>query len=288
MTSLAFLSSSRSHLLVTASEANSSIKVWDIRSRYSRRATALPVPVSYTRVPDLHRQHRNFGINSLVLNGNESRLYALSRDSTLYAYSTNHLILGSAPELDPPGSVSSSSSNAHFSSEVKEGLGPLYGFRHPDFRATSFYVKAALRPARGDKPELIAVGNSHRTPILFSTDERDFQRVTKSTTDSSAESAASTPITGRSVSFRAALASKETVPIYNTGVALRHGHRKEVTGVEWSANGDLVTISDDFTARCWREDQEHARMLRSDQDEGADKYMCGWAEMEDGYDEVDG
>lgn len=273
---------------MTASEANTSLKVWDIRSRYSRRATALPVPVSYTRIPDLHRQYRNFGINSLVLNGDQSRLYALSRDSTLYAYSTNHLALGSAPGLDPPSFHYSSSSNGHFSSEVKEGLGPLYGFRHQDFRASSFYVKAALRPARGDKPELLAVGNSRRTPILFSTDERDFQRAERWTTDNSVETAPDTPTTGKSMSFRAALASKETVPIYNTGVPLRHGHEKEVTGVEWSADGDLVTISDDFTARCWREHQEHARLLRSEQDEGGEKYMCGWADMEDGFDEEDG
>lgn len=36
------------------------------------------------------------------------------------------------------------------------------------------------------------------------------------------------------------------------GVVLTGAHEKEVTDVTWTQNGDLVAISDDFQARCWR------------------------------------
>ncbi|KAJ4306366.1 hypothetical protein N0V88_001166 [Collariella sp. IMI 366227] len=113
-------------------------------------------PVSYTAPPPSHAAFRPFGICSLTLNGDGTRLYALCKDNTVYAYSTAHLILGHAPELTP----------------ARPGLGPLYGFRHPLFHATSFYVKAALRPAADGRSELLAVGSSDGAAVLFPTDER--------------------------------------------------------------------------------------------------------------------
>ena len=45
--------------------------------------------------------------------------------------------------------VSESSRQKHMATN-KEGLGPLYGFRHQDFHAGSFYVKSALASAAPD------------------------------------------------------------------------------------------------------------------------------------------
>lgn len=47
---------------------------------------------------------------------------------------------------------------------------------------------------------------------------------------------------------------KDTIPIFDdVGTALVGGHSKEVTGLTWTHGGELVTLSDDYTARCWRE-----------------------------------
>src|SRR6202000_2957015 len=117
---------------------------------------ASSVPVSTTRQPESHAQWRPFGISSINLGGDGARLYALCKDNTVYAYSTAHLVLGHAPELayrgDPPPRRKHGG--------VQEGLGPLFGFRHPQFHATSFYVKSALRPARDGRSEMLAVGSS--------------------------------------------------------------------------------------------------------------------------------
>jgi hypothetical protein len=128
------------------------------------------VALSSTVQPESHNRHRHFGITSLVLSGDSARLYALSRDNTVYAYSTNHLIMGHAPELSTPAPR-----HKHNSTE-RRGLGPLYGFRHPQFHCTTFYVKAALRKATDDKPEMLAVGSSDGSPVLFPTDEAFFRR----------------------------------------------------------------------------------------------------------------
>jgi hypothetical protein len=149
ITALSFLPEGREHLLLTASDASTCVKLWDIRGRYSLRGPA--IPISTTRHPESHNRHRHFAINSLTLNGDASRLYALSKDNTVYAYSTSHLILGVAPEL-----CTTSSSKQKYCGVGQEGLGPIYGFRHQNFHAGSFYVKASLRKAHGDKTELLA------------------------------------------------------------------------------------------------------------------------------------
>ena len=169
VTSLSFISAERNHLLVTASEVSTALKVWDIRSRYSRSSSTASVPVSTTDVPESHKRTRNFGTTSLAINSDSSKLYALSWDSVLYAYATSHLILGQAPELKP-----TKLQNSRFFSGERPALGPIYGFKHPKLRVSSFFVKCALRRANNDKPELIATGSGEKCPILFSTDERDF------------------------------------------------------------------------------------------------------------------
>ena len=152
-------------------------------------------------------------------------------------------------------------------------------------------MKAAIRPARDDKPELIAVGSSDRNPVLFSTDESEFPRVSKSRVDDSDDSVPTTPRlrSGVSMSFRSAAALKDSVPIHELGTALTNGHSKEVTSLTWTLGGNLVTVSDDFTARCWRENKEQARNLRVNGDgEGGARHRCGWAEVDDGFDDDDG
>ncbi|KAL8686143.1 MAG: hypothetical protein Q9218_007317, partial [Villophora microphyllina] len=171
ITALSFLPQGREHLLLTASEADSTVKLWDIRTTYQNRRSTLPVPLSSTRQPQSHTKHRHFGINSMALSGDSARLYTLCRDNTIYAYSTAHLILGSAPELTSVSPDSVRKSRFSRATE-KEGLGPIYGFRHPQFHATTFYVKLSLRPAKDDRTELLAVGSSDGCAMIWPTDER--------------------------------------------------------------------------------------------------------------------
>jgi hypothetical protein len=251
-----------------------------MRNRYSRNAT----PLSTTAQPESHSRHRHFGINSIVLGGaHESRIYALSRDNTVYAYSTAHLILGHAPEL----SDSFTQKHNRSTCDDRKGLGPIYGFRHQNLHATSFYVKAAIRKAKDDRPEMLAVGSSDGCPILFPTDENFLSRrqrpeklvagsedgyseadgefPTSSPFCSSSPIRPSTPpasspprrpgnLRRQASSTSLATRMKDTIPIFDDmGTALVGGHNKEVTGLTWTHGGELVTLGDDYTARCWRE-----------------------------------
>ncbi|KAF2138711.1 uncharacterized protein K452DRAFT_360949 [Aplosporella prunicola CBS 121167] len=282
ITALSFLNvPGREHLLLTASEASTAVKLWDIRGRYNRRA----MPISTTSQPESHSKHRHFGINSLSLSGDGGRLYALSRDNTIYAYSTAHLVLGSAPELS--GTVSNRKKQ---SGTDKIGLGPLYGFRHERLHATSFWVKTSLRKAVADKTEMLAVGSSDGCPILFPTDERTFKwNKSSRSTDSSTHShslLSDRPSTKRSTgSFSARMA--DTVPIYDLGTPLVRGHQREVTSLTWTSEGELVSIGDDYTARCWRECQREARELRNCGESEGRRWGCGWSEMRAGWDDDD-
>lgn len=260
VTSMTFLSAERSHLMVTASESTTSLKLWDLRSRYSRHSAAPSTPVASTNAPKSHLRLRHYGITSLAIDTNASTIYALSRDSTLYAYSTSHLILGQAPELQPTKSQKSRSRN-----DQRPGVGPVYGFRHPELRVSSFFVKCALRPAMNDKSELVATGSTDGAPLLFPTNKRDFP----------------TPLP--------ATASDEC-PIYELGTALKGGHRSEVSSLSWTSEGNLVSASDDVTVRCWREDREEARSLRQYNREpgwNMETESAGWADVAKDFDDDD-
>ncbi|KAF2453573.1 WD40-repeat-containing domain protein [Lineolata rhizophorae] len=287
ITALSFLPVGREHLLLTASEASTSIKVWDIRGRYSSRRGG-PVPISTTHQPESHSRHRQFGINSLALSSDTARLYALSRDSTVYAYATNHLILGQAPEFGPDRNRRHRYGGV---GESKEGLGPLYGFRHPLFHATTFYVKASLRPAREDCPELLAVGSSDGCPVLFPTDERMFPQTDGDDDDREPRvpTVGGWPIPPRRTASAAGLGPasrlEDTIPIYHHGTPLVHGHVKEVTSSAWTHGGELVTVGDDYLVRCWRQDGAKAEKLRraGQTGEGAMvRWGCGWAQGGEG------
>ena len=287
VTSLAFLHPGRENLFVTASEANACVRLWDLRTAHHNRRGRPVLPLSTTREPDSHIKYRRFGLTSMTLGGDGSRLYTLCRDGTVYAYSTSHLILGHAPEL----SLNNSRPRRSGGSD-KEGLGPLYGFRHPRLQVASFYVKAAVRKASGDKPEMLAVGSSDHCAVLFPTDERFHHSSPQKppTTDGedllpqmpfpSTRSGLRRTNSGVGLSGRL----EDTVPIYQSGTPLVEGHKKEVSAVSWTADGELVTVSDDYSARCWREGPE-ARDLRTGGEADGRRWKCGWADTKDSYDD---
>ena len=288
ITGLSFLSPSRSHLLLTSSEANASVKLWDLRSTHNSRRGG-PTPLSTTRQPESHDLHRQFGLTSMVLSNDAARVYTLCRDNSVYAYSTSHLILGSAPELGPSTTKARRSGGAE-----KEGLGPLYGFRHPKLHAASFYVRLAVRPANGDKTELLAVGSNDCCAVVFPTDERYMSRRTRPVPSFSAILPSSTslpPISSRSRRARpfAGLDASnarlnDRIPIYQHGSALVRGHDKEVTGMSWTSEGELITVGDDYQVRVWREGPEAEDLRTGGEDEGR-RWGSGWAESLPDWDE---
>lgn len=312
VTSLAFLPPGRENLFVTASEANACVRLWDLRTAHNNRCGRPVVPLSTTRQPDSHRNYRGFGLTSVILGGDGSRLYTLCRDGTVYAYSAPHLILGHAPELSTNYTRPRRSGGSE-----KEGLGPLYGFRHPRLKVSTFYVKLALRKPSQDKPEMLAVGNSDSCPILFPADEKFLPAPTPASASASASAseqqqkptAEADPRDQRprtrlftttsqhhsqqhprrsnsAVTSGPSGRLEDTIPIYQSGTPLVGAHRKEVSAVSWTVDGELVTVSDDFTARCWREGPQ-ARDLRTGGETEGRRWRCGWAETPDAYDDED-
>ena len=260
---------------------SSSVKVWDLRTTHNHRR-GRATPLSTTVQPDSHSKYRHFGLSSLSLSTDASRLYALCRDNTVYAFATSHLIVGSAPELS-----SSSKPRRIGGGKDKAGLGPNYGFRHPSLHATTFYVKTAVRPAKDDKSEILAVGSSDNTPILFPTDERYLSQQQHKPGPQLPRIASARPALSRVNSFSLSAKLEDTIPIYQHGTPLVRGHTREVTAVAWAHNGELVSVSDDYTVRCWREGHQ-ARELRSTGESEGKRWGCGWAETSQGWDDDDG
>ncbi|KIW20986.1 hypothetical protein PV08_01565 [Exophiala spinifera] len=277
VTTCAFISASRPHLLASASENDAVIKLWDMRTSYKQRSGG-PNPISATLEPQSHQNHRQFGVTSIAMSTDGSRLYSLCRDHTIYAYSTAHLVLGSAPEM----ALSSSALRpARQPRQPVHGLGPLYGFRHPSLRLQTFYDKLALRHMSNDHTEVLASGSSEECAVLFPTDERYLNKAARR----QPENATLAPRLRRATSSSSS--SDAPLPIYYHGTALVNAHRKEVTAVAWTRNGNLVTTADDYTTRCWREDAAQARMLRLNSERDVRRYQSGWAEVPARYDEDD-
>ncbi|KAK4554386.1 hypothetical protein LTR86_008594 [Recurvomyces mirabilis] len=272
ITAIEHLSNGREHLLVTASELSASIKLWDLRNAGRRD----PVPLGSTPLPESHRRTRNFGISSMALSGDGARLYTLCKDATIYAYSTNHLMTRHAPEL------TSAASRRRTLHEPKASVGPLYGFKHPKLSGGSFYVKLAMRPVKGDKSELLAVGSGTGAPILFPTDERN----RRSADDDMAEESEDDDLPMLPSQTRRQ--APDNLLVGGQGTPLIRGHHKEVTSVTWTHDGELVSISDDFTARCWRENAGKAREMRGCGEGGGLRWGHGWAEVDDQWDQDDG
>jgi WD40 repeat protein len=292
VTALQFLPEGQEHLLLTACEADASLKLWDIRSTTTRHKTS--TPLSATTPPESHTHWRPFGISSLTLNTDGSRLYALCKDNTVYTYSTAHLILGHAPELSTREPARRRHGNL-----THNGLRPIYGFKHPMFHATSFYVKCAVRPAKDGRDELLAVGSSDSCAVVFPTAERyfrdDLSGAMGSLSLENSTIATSRPMSsqlGRPLFQRsnsnvlnlASLRERDDVPIVRNGTPLVRGHDREVGALAWTQRGNLITVGDDYLIRCWRENRETARDLRVGGEGEGRRWGCGWADVGDGWD----
>ena len=298
VTALQFLPEGREHLLLSACEADAVIRLWDVRSIHSGRHHKHSTPVSFTTPPDSHTSWRPFGISSMALSGDGARLYAACKDNTVYAYSTTHLVLGHATELaaakpgeEPP--------RRKYHGAAQEGLGPLYGFRHPMFHATSFYVKAGIRKTRDGRSELLAVGSNDGCAVLFPTDERylraawDAEAAQTSLPSGGAREAA--PPAGPAQAPRRPGLQRansitnlpgrlvDTIPIARTGTPLVRGHSKEVGALAWTSDGKLVTAGDDYVVRCWGESRDEAKELRTGGEGGGRRWASGWADVEEGW-----
>ena len=280
VTAIQWMPNGREHLLLTASEANASIKLWDTRYIKPRRQ-AEEVPLAATPEPATHAW-RSYGITSLALSADAARLYAVCRDSTVYAYSAAHLILGHAPEL-VDGAIKRRPTGV-------EGLAPLYGLRHDMFRAHSFYVKCALRRTPG-LPELLAVGSSDHCAVLFPTDDRYMRALWAQRAHLPAGGGgggAPTPYQPFATPSSCQPGSSP-VPIFRAGgTPLVRGHSREVTVLSWSHRGRLVTASDDCSVRQWQEGRAgQARRLRTVGEFGGERHMAGWADVGDDWDRED-
>ncbi|KAJ5670376.1 uncharacterized protein N7477_005739 [Penicillium maclennaniae] len=256
------------NLFVTASEASASVRLWDLRTAHNNRRGRPVLPLSTTREPDSHIKYRRFGLTSMAFGGDGARLYTLCRDGTC---SGMHLKL-SQNHNRPRRSGGSD----------KEGLGPLYGFRHPRLQVSSFYVKLALRKASAAATTV---------PYSSPTDERFLQPPVKTMPDDLPVTRTSlfTTRSGlRRTNSSAGLSGRleDTIPIHHSGTPLTEGHQKEVTGMSWTVDGELITVSDDYSARCWREGPE-ARELRSNSKKDGRGWQCGWASTKDSYDDED-
>ncbi|KAF6843796.1 WD domain protein [Colletotrichum musicola] len=282
VTALQYMPAGREHLLLSASEANACIKLWDTRYITPRnRPDATPLAV--TAEPATHRW-RPYGLTSLALGSDGARLYAVCKDNTVYAYSTAHLMLGSAPELStrPPRQRAGA---------AVQGLGPLYGFKHDMFHVKSFYVRCAVRPVSVSGTELLAVGSTDKCAVLFPTDERAMREHWDTQSHLPRTVADASEATGATDQQKSAAGTQ--VPIVRNGTPLVRGHQREVTGVSWSSKGKLVTISDDYTARHWQEGDDGSAAngaawdLRTGGEFGGRRHLSGWADVADDWDDDD-
>jgi WD40 repeat protein len=281
ITSFQHLLNGREHMIVTSSEVDASVKLWDLRNAGRRN----PVPLASTPLPESHGNKRNFGINAMVLSGDGSRLYTVCRDAAVYAYSTNQLVLGHAPEM------SSAPSRRRMLKQPMAGLGPLYAFKNPQLRLATFFVRASMRPAKGDKCEMLAVGSSNYGPILFPTDERHVPRPERPSQQENDPDEDGDEDMGLPSAAPVKTATKKTMQtgtqVFEHGTALVGAHDKEVTSLAWTMDGALVSVSDDFSARCWREEADQARSLRTAGDFGGGRWRSGWAAVDAAWDEDD-
>lgn len=282
ITALQWFPSGREHLIASGSESSAAIKLWDIRCIKPRHKEEA-IPLSITSEPR-HHTFRSYGLTSLALSGDATRLYSVCKDNTIYAYSTAHLILGQAPELID--------SAVKRKPRAMQGPGPLYGWKNERLSGISFWVKSALRPATSHTPEMLAVGGD-KAPILFPTDETFMKTHFSKTTHILPQEALSTPSTTLTTTPSRGTPSSLTpasanIPIFKCGTPLVNGHEKEVSTVSWTNEGRLVSLSDDGSVRHWQDDDGgvRARYLRSVGEFGGERWNCGWADVGD-WDEED-
>lgn len=232
LTSLSFFPH-QPHLFVTSTADSPRLRIWDMRSRFS---VANPIPVSVTSLPASdgvpivpHGPSPKHGITHTTFDEDGNTLFAVAKNSSVAAYQASHLVLGQAllgncKERPRQG---------------RRGAPPIWECRHEDLVVGSFYVRASMRPARGDRSPLLAVGSSTGSPVVFPMDRRGEAQ---------------------------------------GGTALVRGHGSEVTSVTWTFEGELVSVGDDGVVRVWREDGEAARELRRVGEAEGRRWGCGWAD----------
>ncbi|PQE15570.1 WD domain protein [Rutstroemia sp. NJR-2017a BBW] len=289
VTAIHFLPPGREHLLLTASETDSVVKLWDIRNPSIKRRNIQPV--ACTAPPPTHIGNRPFGVTSLSIGHDGSRFYSVCKDSTVYAYSTSHLILGRAPELEPTGGRKRCAQRP-----TLEGSGPLYGFRNPSLHVSTFYIKSAIRRPVNGHTELLAIGSNDGTPILFPTDERylstkansgirsgNFPDQSTSRALGCNQSAGSGGFQPETWESKRGNLGGDAIPIYTCGTALVRGHGKEVSALSWTSNGELICADDEWDVRCWREGEDAKDLRLGGESEGR-RWRCGWADVGEDYD----
>lgn len=140
--------------------------------------------------------------------------------------------------------------------------GPIHAYTHPRLHASTFYVKSAI--SRDGK--LFSTGSTDGCPIVFPTDEKYLDKMLYPRIHPE--------------DSRAAQISK-VMPV-GYGAALVRGYEKEVTDVTWTNGGDMVAISDDYLARCWRagEKGEEAESMRNGGEDEGRRWGWGWAEVD--------
>lgn len=282
ITGLSFLNAGRENLFVTGSECDARVKLWDLRKMRSHSRHG-GTPLSTTTPPKSHTV-RPFGLTSLAISGDGQRLYTLCRDNTVYTYATSHLLNGQAPELWPSNSQPRRSAA---SNQIVRG--PMYGFRHPAINAITFYVRLAVRPATAGNSELLAVGSNCSTPVLFPTDERYFHFGPTSSDHAPYQSYEQSQSQSGMIEDPSIQPPPcwNNIHIFQTGVRLI-GHAKEATALTWTPAGDLVSVSDDHTAKCWRQKKDgEAKDARTRGPNSLSTFNCGWASVHRSWDNDD-
>ena len=142
--------------------------------------------------------------------------------------------------------------------------GPLHAYHHPELHASSFYVKSDISP----DGQYLATGSSSGSACIFPTAQQYFDKRLYAQKTNFPEGS------------RIQAVSKN-IPV-GTGVVLVRAHNREVTDVSWTNMGDLVTISDDYHARCWRSDDKgvNAQDMRENGEENGRRWGWGWAQLQ--------
>jgi len=207
----------------------------------------------------------------------------------VFAYSTAHLMLGQAPELETPPPRKKLGPG-------RQGLGPLYGLKHDLLDVGSFYVRCAVRRAGDAGPELLAAGSTAGCAVLFPTDEGLVWEALRRQGSGESRPSQREEKRGRARGRGSSLPAVQwapggedgRVPIVRYGVPLVRGHNSEVTTVGWSSGGELVTSSDDHSVRRWREGGGGmGTHLRTCGEFGGQRHLAGWADVGDDWDEED-
>ncbi|CAI4210437.1 unnamed protein product [Parascedosporium putredinis] len=226
-----------------------------------------PKPLAYTAQPMDHIR-RPYGITSMALNTDASRLYAVCKNGTVYAYSTSHLILGHGPELatlETPAPETAATSRASPPSTASATT------------VSRCWPSVAPTTAPSSSPPM----NAPSAPAG------------PSTPPTPPPQASPPPFAGSRLPYASAflpvirpLLPAARTPVVRNGVALVEGTSREVSSVKWTADGQLVSISDDYSVRFWSADADKARFLRNCGDFGGERFNAGWADVVDTpYDE---